>query len=201
MDFRRAPRPCGDRLADRTGYPRRPGGAGWYTILALSLVASPALAATQASFSATADHPLTFGTIVTASGGSRTVGADGSSSDTGVFPLGSSTSGPAQFTMTYTRASNDQGAFLLVFQFSLPSPGTVNVGGVQGNLSGFTTDLPGVPTLLPGQTATYTLANCVTTTCSVTFHVGATLNVTPASSRANLTFPLVLLTTLIKALG
>ena len=167
----------------------------------LALVAPCALAATPASFTASADRPLTFGTLVTASGGSRTIGADGSSSDNGVFPLGSSTSGPAQFTMTFARASNDHAVYQLVFQFSLPSPGSVNVGGVQGNLSGFTTDLPGVPRLLPGQTAIYTLPNCVTATCSVTFHVGATLSVTPATSHANLAFPLVLLTTVIAALG
>lgn len=170
-------------------------------VVALGLAGSPARAATPASFSAIANQPLNFGTIVTAGGGSRTVGADGSSSDNGVFPLGSGSSGPAQFTMTYTRASNDHSAYQLLFLFSLPNPGAVNVSGVQGNLTGFTTDLPGVPNLQPGQTATYILPNCVTTTCSVTFHVGATLNVTPASGRANLTFPLVLLTTVITALG
>ena len=169
--------------------------------LAIVLGASPALGATPASFNATADQPLTFGTIVTSGGGSRTVYADGSSSDNGVFPLGSGGSSPAQFTMTFTRASNDHAVYQLVLLFSLPSPGNVKVGSVQGSLSSFTTDLPGVPTLLPGQTATYIMPNCVTATCSVTFHVGATLTVTPATSRANLTFPLVLLTTVIATLG
>jgi hypothetical protein len=46
---------------------------------------------------------LRFGTIVTVDGGSRTVGADGSTINSNVFPLGDRTSGPAQFTLVYNR--------------------------------------------------------------------------------------------------
>lgn len=164
-------------------------------------IADPACAANSASFSAIAVQPLTFGTLVTASGGSRTVGSDGSTTSNGVFPLGDSTSGPAEFTMTYTRTPGDHLSYQLIFQFSLPAPPSVTAGGVQGSLSSFTTDLPGVPTLQPGQTVVYTLPNCVATTCSVTFHVGGTLNVTRSSGGGNLSFPLTLLTTVTTALG
>jgi hypothetical protein len=168
-------------------------GAAW--------IATPASAAPPTSLDLTADTPLTFGTIVTSGGGSRTVGADGSTSDNGVFTLGSSTSAPAQFTMTFERPPGNRSVYQLVFLFSLPTPSGVNVGGVSGSLSGFTTDLPGIAQLQPGQVATYIVPNCATTSCSVTFHVGATLTVTPATSRTNLTFPLVLQCTVIAVLA
>ena len=89
----------------------------------------------------------------------------------------------------------------MIFQFSLPTVPTVGKGGVQGNLSGFTTDLAGVPALSPGQTATTILPSCVATSCSVTFHVGATLNIVRSAGGANITFPLVLLTTVTTVFG
>lgn len=167
----------------------------------LALLAAPAARAASASFVATADQPLRFGTMVTVSSGSRTVGADGSTINTGVFPLGDSASGPAQFTMTWSRATGDRSAYQLIFQFSLPSVPNVSKGGVQGSLSGFTTDLAGVPTLAPGQTATTILPVCVSSSCSVTFHVGATLNIVRSTGGGAMTFPLVLLTTVTTVFG
>ena len=167
----------------------------------MAVCTGPACAATPAAFTATALQPLTFGTLVTASGGSRTVGPDGSTSSSGVFPLGDSTSAPAEFTLTYTRASGSFISVLVIFQFSLPSPPTVNIPGIQGTLSTFTTDLPGVATLQPGQTATYIMPACATATCSVSFHIGGTLTITRSSGGGNLTFPLTLLTTVTTALG
>lgn len=167
----------------------------------LALIAAPALAAPPTSLDVTADAPLTFGTIVTSGGGSRTVGADGSTSDNGVFALGSSVSAPAQFSMTFERPPGDRSVYQLVFLFSLPAPSKLSVGGVQGSLSAFTTDLPGIAQLQPGQVASYIVPNCASTTCAVTFHVGATLTVTPATSRTNLTFPLVLQCTVLAVLA
>jgi hypothetical protein len=207
MGFERAHQPLRDRHNDRPHHrqgPGRPGGRlaiCGLAIFELVIIAAPAHAATPASFTATADQPLSFGTMVTASGGSRTVGADGSTSSNGVFPLGDQTSGPAQFTMTFARASGDHFVYQLIFQFSLPAPPGESVSGVRGTLSGFTTDLPGVPVLLPGQTALYTMPNCVSATCSVTFHVGSTLNVTRSSGGGSLVFPLMVLTTVTAVLG
>lgn len=181
------------------GYRAKPV-SGCCTLL-LAITTAPAQAATPASFVATADEPMRFGTLVSAGGGSRTVGTDGSTSSDGVLPLGDKTSSPAQFTMTYARASGDHTSYQLIFQFTLPRPATAVAGGAQGTLSDFTTDLPGVQRLQPGVPATYSLPNCVAATCSVTFHVGATLTVTPAQSGGSLTFPLILLTTVTTALG
>jgi hypothetical protein len=171
-------------------------------VAAALLLAPPlAQAATPASFVAIAEQPLRFGTLVVSGSGSRTVGPDGSTTNNAVFPLGDSASGPAEFTMTYTRASGDSHFYQLLIQVTLPSTSTVNVNSVQGNLASFTTDLPGLPTLLPGQSGLITINNCVTATCSVTFHIGGTLNVASGSKGAALTFPLMLMTTVTAVLG
>ncbi len=178
--------------------------AGWglaAIIAGLITMPYPTRAATAAAFNATAVQPLKFGTLVTASGGSRTVATDGSTTNNGVFPLGDSTSGPAEFTMTYRRAPGDLLSYLLIFQFSLPAPPIEAISGIQGSLSGFTTDLPGVPTLQPGQTAIYVLPNCMAASCSVTFHVGGTLTITRSSGGGTLNFPLTLLATITTVLG
>ncbi|WP_197412535.1 DUF4402 domain-containing protein [Novosphingobium sp. Fuku2-ISO-50] len=169
--------------------------------LAMVVMAPAAHADSPSSFTATADQALSFGTIVTSGSGSRTVGPDGSTTNNGVFPLGDSASGPAQFTMTYTRASGDPHLYQLLIQVMLPTVSPVRANGVQGSLSGFTTDLPGVPTLLPGQAAVFTMPNCVSKTCSITFHVGSTLNVVSGNTGAKLTFPLMLMTTVTAVLG
>lgn len=163
--------------------------------------AAPARAATPASFVAAAVQPLRFGTVVTSGSGTRTVGPDGSTSNSGVLPLGDSTSGPATFTMTYTRASNDQNIYQLLIQVSLPQASGQTVNGVSGTVSGFTTDLPGIPVLRPGQSAVFTLNNCVSATCTVTFHIGGTLAISGGTRTASLTFPLVLLTSVTAVLG
>ncbi len=181
----------------------RPVGQ-WQRVIALCavmLTTPSAFAAAPASFVATADQPLRFGTLVTAGGGSRTIGADGSTSNNGVFALGEQAAGPAQFTMTYARASGDTGVYQLIFQVTMPAVPPVSAGGVQGNVSEFTTDLPGVPVLRPGQTAVTTLPACATPTCQVTFHVGGTLTIVRGGGGAALTFPLFLLTSVTAALG
>ena len=181
---------------------RRLARDGLVMAAAAIMVPAPAAhAVTPASFTASADQPLRFGTMVTVGSGSRTVGPDGSTSNASVFPLGDRASGPAQFTMTYARASGDHNAYQLIFQFSLPAAPNVNVAGVQGSLGGFTTDLPGVAMLNPGQTAVYTMPNCVAATCSVTFHVGGTLTIQRTSGGASLNFPLTLLTTVTTVFG
>ena len=149
-----------------------------------------AMAATAASFTAIANQPLSFGTIVIAGSGSRTIAADGTSTNNGVLPLGDSTSSPAQFTMTYTHASGIVIFSQLLLQVTLPAANSTTVNGVQGTVSNFTTDLPGLPSLLPGQTGTVTLNTCYTATCTIVFHVGGTLNITSGTQRrADWCFP------------
>ncbi len=180
----------------------RPGAVSRFAAFALIAVTpGHAVAATAATFTAVANQPLSFGTLVVAGSGSRTIAADGSSTNNGVLPLGDSTSSPAQFTMTYTHAS---GIFIfsqLLLQVTLPAANSTTVNGVQGTVSNFTTDLPGLPSLLPGQTGTVTLNTCYTATCTIVFHVGGTLNVTSGTRGAQLVFPVVLMTSVTSLLG
>ncbi|MGG2377428.1 hypothetical protein ACE400_29965, partial [Salmonella enterica] len=81
--------------------------------------------------------------------GARTVAPDGTTTNAGVFPLGDRASGPAQYTITFARATGDKFIYTLMFQISLASVPNVKVSGLQGSLGSFTTDLPGVPTLIP----------------------------------------------------
>ncbi|WP_420382270.1 DUF4402 domain-containing protein [Novosphingobium sp.] len=157
--------------------------------------------AAAATFTATANQPLSFGTLVVSGSGSRTIAPDGTSTSTGILPLGDSISGPAQFTMTYTHAS---GLFLFYFlqiQVTMPSANSVTINGVQGTISNFTTDLPGMASLQPGQTGTATVTNCFSPTCTIVFHVGGTLNVTSGNQGAQLVFPLQLVATVTQVLG
>jgi len=160
-----------------------------------------ARAATVATFTAIANQPLSFGTLVVSGSGSRTIAPDGTSTNNGVLPLGDSTSSPAEFTMTYTHASGLFIFYLLQIQVTMPAANSTTVNGVQGTVSNFTTDLPGMPSLLPGQTGTVTVTNCLAATCTIVFHVGGTLNVTSGANGAQLVFPVVLLTSVTQVLG
>ena len=166
------------------------------------IAASPgtARAATAASFTAIANQPLSFGTLVVSGSGSRTIAPDGTSTNNGVLPLGDSTSSPAQFTMTYTHASGLFIFYLLQIQVTMPSANSTTVNGVQGTVSNFTTDLPGLTTLQPGQTGTIT-TTCVTATCTIVFHVGGTLNITSGTRGAQMVFPVMLITSVTQVLG
>lgn len=158
-------------------------------------------AAASSSLTASADQALRFGTLVTAGGGARTVAPDGTTTNAGVFPLGDRASGPAQYTITFARATGDKFIYTLMFQISLASVPNVKTSGLQGSLGSFTTDLPGVPTLIPGQFATYVMPNCVTAVCSITFHVGGTLSVVRTNGTAALSFPLPLVSVVTAVLG
>ncbi len=184
--------------------PRSPRRIFGPVVLCAAMVAAMpdhAAAATAATFTAVANQPLSFGTLVVAGSGSRTISPDGTSTNNGVLPLGDSTSGPAQFTMTYTHASGLFIFYQLQIQVTLPAASSTNVNGVQGTVSNYTTDLPGLPSLLPGQTGTVTLNTCFTATCTIVFHVGGTLNVTSGTRGAQLTFPVVLITSVTAVLG
>jgi hypothetical protein len=167
----------------------------------IAMAPNHALAATAATFTATANQPLSFGTLVVSGSGSRTIAADGTSTNNGVLPLGDSTSSPAEFTMTYAHASGIFIFYQLLVQVTLPAANSTTVNGVQGTVSKFTTDLPGLPSLLPGQTGTVTFNTCFTATCTMVFHVGGTLNVTSGTKGAQLVFPVVLMTTVTQVLG
>lgn len=174
----------------------RPAARAFAILGLAALCAGPARAATP-SVTITADQPLRFGTLLVPFSGTRTVGADGSISDSGLMGLAGNPTGPAQFTVTYDRGNNSfhshgrgGGDITIVVQVIFAGYQTVRSGGVTGQLSGLTSDLQGNGNQLTGSVATVTIANCVARTCSQTFHVGATLNVNRASGGAQLVFPL-----------
>jgi len=197
------PEPRSLRRNDPVGLPARLASVLLMLIAPGLMVGTPgqARAATAATFTAIANQPLSFGTLVVTGSGSRTIAPDGTSTNNGVLPLGDSTSNPAEFTMTYTHASGLFIFYLLQIQVTLPAANSTTVNGVQGTVSNFTTDLPGLPSLLPGQTGTVTVNNCVSATCTIVFHVGGTLNVTSGTRGAQLVFPVVLMTSVTQVLG
>ena len=167
--------------------------AGWASVPA------PALAA-PATVTVTADQALRFGSFFTDTTGSRTVTSAGSVSGTAIIPLTGSVPGPAQFTLTYDRGNNANVAYALLISVLVPGAASEVNGGVTGTISRFDTDLPGVGTLLPGQTAQVTLIGCRRRICSRTFRVGGTLQVARTSGGAQLAIPLPVVVTVLAEL-
>ena len=165
----------------------------WFAAFALIAVCAAAAAPARAAPAAvivSADQALRFGSFFTDSSGSRTVSASGSISGTSIVPVTGAAPGPAQFTITYDRGNNANTAYSLLIAVLLPSAPSQVSGGVTGSLSRFDTDLPGLGTLVPGQTAQVTLIGCARRTCIRSFRVGGTLQVTRSSGGAQLAVPL-----------
>ena len=169
-------------------------------LLTAAALALPASAeAAPASLTVTPDTALRFGSFVVITTGSRTIGAGGAVTNSGIFPVGSAPVGPAQFTVTYDRGNNNPQVLSVTFQLMLGSVSPVSQAGVTGRLSGFVSDLPGAAVLVPGQVVTYTIPSCPARTCSKTFRVGARLDVSRASGGAVLNIALPVTATLISA--
>ena len=186
-----------ERKAPASGKPERLRRAFAPVLAAASLVLAPPAAAAPAVLTITQNTALRFGAFVVISSGSRTVGANGAVTNVSVFPVGSAPVGPAQFTVTYDRGNNNQKPIDIVFEVILPGVSPVSQAGVTGRLSAFDSDLAGAMVLVPGRAYQYTLANCVTRTCSKTFKVGAKLDVTRSSGGAVLTIGLPMVANLI----
>jgi hypothetical protein len=161
---------------------------------------APAHAQLTPTFTASANQPLQYGKVVTSGGGSITISPDGAISENGVVPVSGLSSTPAEYTLTYNKGLTGLLTTELIIQITLVAPSGANTGGISGTLSGFTTDLPGYSQIQPGQTLTYTLYNCFTPTCTVTFHIGGTLNIATSGGGGTLTFPLVVMATVTQAL-
>ena len=169
-------------------------------LLPAAMLALPASAeAAPASLTVTPDTVLRFGNFVVITTGSRTISASGAVTNSGIFPVGSAPVGPAQFTVTYDRGNNNPQVLRVIFQLVLGSVSPVSQAGVTGTLSSFVSDLPGAAALVPGQVVTYTIPSCATRTCSMSFRIGARLDVSRASGGAALTIALPVTATLISA--
>ncbi len=165
----------------------------------LASSAAPALAATP-SVTVSADQALRFGSFFTDTTGTRTVSATGSVTGSAIIPLTGTAPGPAQFTFTYDRGNNANVAYSLLVAVLVPSTARQVSGGVTGTIARFDTDLPGVGSLLPGQTTQFTLTGCQRRICSRTFRVGGTLQVARTSGGADLAIPLPIVVTVLAEL-
>lgn len=143
-------------------------------------------AQTGSSLSLTMDQPLRFGSFAVLGSGSKQVSADGSVLNEGIVSLGNSRDGPAQFTLTYVRGPGEAKPMTAIVQIYFGKAPPATSPGVTGQISSYETDLGGLATLSPGSGFTYTFANCAAATCSVTFHIGARLDVTSANEGAPL---------------
>ncbi len=159
----------------------------------------PALAA-QPSVTVAADQLLRFGSFFTDTAGSRSVSANGTVSGTAIIPVTGASPGPAQFTITYDRGNNANTRYSLLISVSVPGSISQVSGGVTGTIARFDTDLPGIGTLLPGQTVQTTLIGCERRICTRTFRVGGTLQVNRTSGGAQLTIPLPIVVTVLAEL-
>lgn len=145
-----------------------------------------------------ADQPLRFGTMVVPGSGSRTISASGGVTDSNLFAVSGPT-GPAQFTLSVDRGGSSN-VVSVVVQIVLPSVPSVTQAGVTGTLSALATDLPGLPLLVPGQFASFTISNCATRICTLTFHVGGRIDIVRSSGGAALTFALPVTATVLAVL-
>lgn len=173
--------------------------AGALLCAGLAGLPAPGMAASP-TVTVTADQALRFGSFFTDTTGSRTVTSTGSVSSTSIVPVTGSLPGPAQFTLTYDRGNNANVAYALLISVLVPGTASQVSGGVTGTISRFDTDLPGVGTLLPGQTAQVTLIGCRRRICSRTFRVGGTLQVARTSGGAQLAIPVPVIVTVLAEL-
>jgi Domain of unknown function (DUF4402) len=157
----------------------------------LSGILLPAAAiGAPASLTITQDMPLRFGTLVVFGGGSRTIRANGDSSNDGVYPVGLGGGGPAQFTVTYDRGDEPLREISVTFMFMLSSVAPMSQSGLSGSLGNFDSDLAGSTMLAPGRAVIQTMPMCITRICTTTFRIGARLDMTRASGSGPLVFAL-----------
>ncbi|WP_338468531.1 DUF4402 domain-containing protein [Novosphingobium sp. ZN18A2] len=161
-----------------------------------ALAGTPALA-NPPSVSVTADNDLAFGRMIVFSQGSRTVSYTGTVQDSGVMNLPGSTARPAQFTVTFDRGNQSRRPLDVMIELVVFPASQVIVGGVTARLGQFDSDLPGASVLTAGQVYQIEFANCVTRTCSRTFHVGGRLDVTRAFGGAAIAIPIPVNATLV----
>ena len=169
-------------------------------LLAPALLAASPVWAASPSLTISTDQTLRFGSFFTDTAGSRTVSANGTVSGSAIVPVTGASPGPAQFTITYDRGNNASTAYSLLISVLMPGTTSQVSGGVTGSLTKFDTDLPGISTLLPGQTVQATLVGCDRRTCVRTFRVGGTLQIARTAGGAQLAIALPIVVTVLAEL-
>ena len=136
------------------------------------------------------DSELAFGSFMVFGAGRRTVGVNGMVSDEAIVALEGTIPSPAQFTVTYDRGNENKHVLDIEVELYISPASAVRVGGVEGRLSVFETDLPGAMRVTNGQPIRISIPNCRTRTCSRSFRLGATLNVSRSFGGASLVIPI-----------
>ncbi len=135
-----------------------------------------------------------------AGSGSRTVSATGTVTNANVLPVSGGNTGPAQFTLTYDRGAPATGPITVAVLLTLSPPSNFAQNGLVATVSGFDTDLSGIPLLIPAQSILFTMRPCSTQVCAQTFHVGGRIDVTQPGNGGSITVPLTITATLVAAL-
>lgn len=138
----------------------------------------------------TSNAPLRFGNLMVPATGIRTISAQGTITDSGLFAIGGSPVGPAQFSVVYDRGNASGRAINIQIQIIFSGLQQVTAGGVVGRLSQLDTDLPSSLGSMNGTTMTLTLRNCAQRQCSTSFRIGGRLEVNRNYGGAALVFPL-----------
>lgn len=158
--------------------------------LAINFGHSLPVSANQPQVRITPESELRFGTFMVFGTGSRTVTAMGNVTDVSLVALEGSRAGPARFTVSYDRGNQSRNILDIELELVISQPARVRMGGVEGQLSNFETDLPGAGRIAPGQPIRINLNNCRDRVCSVSFNVGGRLEVSRQYGGASLSIPI-----------
>ncbi|MEW4448907.1 DUF4402 domain-containing protein [Qipengyuania sp. JC766] len=162
-----------------------------FGVLALSgIAAAPPVAAKPAEVRISVDRELDFGSFMVFGNARRSVAANGAVTDDSIVALEGTIPAPAQFTVTYDRGNANRHVLDVEVELYISPASAVRIGGVEGRLSSYETDLPGARRVTGGQPIRISIPNCRTRTCSVTFRLGATLDVSRQYGGARLVVPI-----------
>lgn len=138
----------------------------------------------------TPESELRFGAFMVFGSGSRTVSAMGNVTDVALVPMEGSAVRPARFTLSYDRGNESRHVLDIELELIMSPPTRVRVRGVEAQLSGYETDLPGSGRVTPDQPIRVRLNQCRQRICSVSFNVGGRLDVTRQYGGASLVIPI-----------
>lgn len=167
----------------------RMGQIGVVATLLLATGPAPAFGA-PSTISVTNPLMLRFGTFAVPSSGFREVSASGAVSSAGIFALSSAGTGPARFTVQYDRGNNSKRRVDVTIDLVFSTPSAFAQGGLTARLSRYQSDIPGYPSIAPGQIVRVQLANCLQRVCSMSFNLGGRLDVDRSFGGGNVAIPI-----------
>lgn len=129
-------------------------------------------------------NTLNFGSFVVMRSGTRTVGPDGSLTDTGVLRVSGEIPRPAQFKVVYDRGGPSRLPLDIEISIVLPQSLTFNRDGLVASLAKLKTDQASQSASSNFQLK---IARCQTRLCSASFRVGGSLAVSQALGSGSVT--------------